>query len=86
MQAQELKELLESRLPQCEFIVQGDDGQHFQVIAISEAFAEIKMPVKKQQLVMTQLSEEIASNQVHAVALKTYTPEEWAKVKDLQVG
>ncbi|WP_114418530.1 BolA family protein [Marinospirillum perlucidum] len=86
MQAQELKELLESRLPQCEFIVNGDDGQHFQVIAISEVFADIKMPVKKQQLVMSELSEEIASNQVHAVALKTYTPDEWAQVKDLQVG
>ncbi|SFC04080.1 Acid stress-induced BolA-like protein IbaG/YrbA, predicted regulator of iron metabolism [Marinospirillum celere] len=86
MQANELKALLESRLPQCEFIVQGDDGQHFQVIAISDAFTELKTPVKKQQLVMSQLSEEIASNQVHAVALKTYTPDEWAKVKDLQVG
>lgn len=86
MQASELKALLESRLPQCEFIVQGDDGQHFQVIAISEAFAELKTPVKKQQLVMSQLSEEIASNQVHAVALKTYTPDQWAQVKDLQVG
>ncbi len=86
MRAQELQELLQSRLPECEFRVQGDDGQHFQVVAISPVFAEMKTPVKKQQLVMSQLSEEIASNQVHAVALKTFTPEEWEKVKDLHVG
>lgn len=86
MQAQALKELLQSRLPEGEFIVQGDDGQHFQVIAISDVFATMKTPVKKQQWVMSQLSDEIASNQVHAVALKTYTPDEWVKVKDLHVG
>ncbi len=84
MQAQTLKELLESRVPECEFIVRGDDGRHFDVIAIGEVFASLPSPVKKQQLVFTALSEEFATDKLHAMALKTYTPEQWAKVKDLQ--
>ncbi|MBE0505343.1 MAG: BolA/IbaG family iron-sulfur metabolism protein [Marinospirillum sp.] len=85
MQAQALKELLESRLPECEFLVKGEDGRHFEVIAIGEVFATLPSPVKKQQLVFSNLSEEFASDKLHAMALKTYTPEQWAKVKDLQV-
>lgn len=85
MQAQALKELLESRLPQCEFIVKGDDGRHFEVIAIGEVFATLPSPVKKQQLVFAALSEEFASDKLHAMALKTYTPEQWEKAKTLMV-
>lgn len=85
MQAQTLKELLESRIPACEFIVKGDDGRHFEVIAIGEVFATLPSPVKKQQLVFSALSEEFATDKLHAMALKTYTPEQWAKVKNLQV-
>ncbi|SFX02389.1 BolA family protein [Marinospirillum alkaliphilum] len=85
MQAQALKELLESRLPQCEFIVKGEDGRHFEVIAIGEVFATLPSPVKKQQLVFAALSEEFASDKLHAMALKTYTPEQWEKAKTLMV-
>ncbi|MFK7160971.1 BolA/IbaG family iron-sulfur metabolism protein [Marinospirillum sp. MEB164] len=86
MQAQELKALLESRLPECEFVVKGDDGRHFEVIAIGEVFASLPSPVKKQQLVFSALSEEFANDTLHAMALKTMTPEQWSQVKDLQVG
>lgn len=84
MHAQALKELLESRLPDCEFIVRGDDGRHFEVIAVGEVFATLPSPVKKQQLVFAALAEEFASDKLHAMALKTYTPEQWEKAKDLQ--
>ncbi|WP_416884988.1 BolA family protein [Marinospirillum sp.] len=86
MQAQELKALLESRLPECEFVVKGDDGRHFEVIAIGEVFASLPSPVKKQQLVFSALSEEFANDTLHAMALKTMTPEQWNQAKDLQVG
>lgn len=77
MLASSLKALLEERLPNCEFIVEGNDGQHFQAIAIGEIFAQLKTPVKKQQYVMQALKEEFANQEIHALSLKTYTPEQW---------
>jgi len=38
-------------------------------------------PVKKQQLVYGALSDEIASGVIHAVNMRTYTPEQWAKAQ-----
>lgn len=84
MHPQELKQLLESRIPNCEFIVNSDDGHHFQTIAIGEVFATLPSPVKRQRLVLGALSEEFASQKLHAMELKTYTPAQWDKVKDLQ--
>lgn len=85
MQIDALKALLESRLPECEFVVESNDGKHFQVIAIGDVFARLSTPVKKQQLVMQQLADEIANNEVHAVALKTFTPDQWAAYQARQI-
>jgi len=75
MQSSDIKALLEARLENCEFHIQGE-GCNFQVIAIGEVFADLS-PVKRQQLVYGALSDEIASGAVHAVSLKTYTPAQW---------
>lgn len=80
MQSSDIKALLEARLENCEFHIQGE-GCNFQVIAIGEAFADLS-PVKRQQLVYGALSDEIASGAVHAVSLKTYTPTQWASAAE----
>lgn len=52
------------------------DGQsHFKVVIVSELFDK-KLPVKRHQLVYGILAEELRQ-QVHALALHTYTPQEW---------
>lgn len=48
---------------------------HFKVVLVSEAFAG-KRQVQRHQAVYGALSEEMAG-QVHALALHTYSPEEW---------
>lgn len=48
---------------------------HFKVTLVSEAF-EGERPVRRHQAVYGVLSEEMAGP-VHALALHTYTPEEW---------
>ena len=48
---------------------------HFKVIVVSEQFAE-HMLVGRHRLVNKLLSEELASG-LHALALHTWTPEEW---------
>ena len=56
-----------------------NDGQHLQAIVISSSFANM-MLVKQHQAVMKPLKEAMA-NDVHALGLKTFTPEKWNEVK-----
>jgi BolA family transcriptional regulator, general stress-responsive regulator len=48
---------------------------HFKVIAVSEQFAEHKL-VGRHRLVNRLLADELAGG-LHALALHTWTPEEW---------
>lgn len=56
-----------------------NDGQHLQAFVISPAFEGL-MLVKQHQMVMQPLSKAFA-NSVHALALKTFTPEKWQEAK-----
>ncbi|KDE40785.1 MAG: BolA family protein [Nitrincola lacisaponensis] len=76
MQAEEVKQVIEKQLEGSQVITAGE-GCNFEITVISDAFAGL-MPVKKQQLVYACLNEHIASGAIHAVTLKTYTPEQWA--------
>jgi len=49
---------------------------HFKLVVVSADFAGL-MPVKRHQRVYALLGEELAGP-VHALALHTFTPEEWA--------
>jgi len=51
---------------------------HFKVVVSSDLF-EGKRSVQRHQLVYGLLQDEMA-NGVHALALHTYTPEEWSEV------
>lgn len=76
MGTDELKQLLESRLDDCEVRV-GGDGRHVDLVVIGDVFEGMRA-VKKQQLVYAAINEEIASGDVHAVNMKTFTKAEWA--------
>lgn len=52
---------------------------HYQARIVSEAFAGRSL-VEQHQLVYRALGEAM-SGPIHALALKTYTPEAWAKVQ-----
>lgn len=51
---------------------------HFKVVVVSEAFLG-KRPVQRHQMVYGILAEEL-QNGVHALALHTYSPQEWSGV------
>lgn len=59
----------------CEFIKVAGDGQHFEAVIVSPAFAG-KMPVARHQLVYGVLGERMHS-EIHALSMQTFTPEEW---------
>ena len=46
-------------------------------MVIDPAFAG-KSLLQKQRLVMDTVRDQIASGELHALSIKTYTPEEWA--------
>jgi acid stress-induced BolA-like protein IbaG/YrbA len=77
----EIESILRAALALDELYVQGDNG-HFQVIAVSALFAGMSR-VKKQQTIYAPLTEQIASNAIHALSIKAFTPEEWQRDRKL---
>lgn len=70
--------MIQAGLPDAK--VQVDDftggGDHYEAIVISSEF-EGKSRVKQHQLVYSTLKDAMASEAIHALGLKTYTPTEW---------
>jgi len=76
MQAEQIKALIESQIPDSQVQV-GINGSHIDLVVISPVFAGLS-PVKKQQLVLGTLSQQFADGTIHAVDfVKTFTPEQW---------
>ena len=75
MQAAEVKQLVEEKLEGCEVQTSGE-GCDFQVTVVGDLFEGLT-PVKKQQLVYSCLTDQIANGSIHAVNIRTYTPEQW---------
>jgi len=57
-----------------------NDGQHLQALVISPAFDGISL-IKQHQMVMSPLKDAF-KEYVHALGLKTFTPEKWELAKD----
>lgn len=76
MQADQIKALLQAELKDSDVQV-AVDGSHVNLVVVSPAFEGLS-PVKKQQLVYAPLQEALASGAIHAVHMKTYTPDQWA--------
>ena len=76
METQAVEALINAGIPGAEVTVIGD-GSHFEAIVISEAFAG-KSLLQKQRMVMATVNAQIASGELHALSIKTFTPQEWA--------
>jgi acid stress-induced BolA-like protein IbaG/YrbA len=61
----------------CEHLEVIGDGQHFQAVIVSAAFAG-KSRVQRHQLVYAALGERMRE-EIHALSMQTLTPEEWNK-------
>ena len=59
----------------CEHVEVVGDGQHFQALVVSAAFAG-KSRVQRHQLVYAALGERMRE-EIHALSMRTLTPEEW---------
>lgn len=84
MTTDEIKELIEAGIETAQVTVNGDNGM-FDTIVVAEQFAGLS-PVKKQQMVYATVNSHITSGAIHALSIKTYTPEEWATASKLLIG
>lgn len=55
------------------------DGQHFEALIVSDAFAG-KSRVQRHQLVYQTLGDRMRA-EIHALSMKTLTPQEWQEQK-----
>lgn len=80
MAPDEVKTMLEKALPDSMVEVQDmtGGGDHFQVFVVSPSF-EGKGLVDQHQMVYGALKEAMGSERIHALALKTFTPEQWER-------
>ncbi len=64
---------------QCDHIEVEGDGQHFYATIVSPEFRGL-MLVKQQQKVYAVLGDRMKA-EIHALSMKTYTPERWAEMQ-----
>lgn len=72
-----VKEMIEAELPNAQVQVSTYDGEHFEVTVVSPQF-EGKRLVQQHQMVYAAVGAAMSTNAIHALALKTYTPQDWA--------
>ncbi len=75
MENAEVARLIEAGLAGSKATVTGD-GRHFEAVVVSEAFAG-KSLLQKQRMVMNTVKNQIESDELHALSIKTFTPEEF---------
>ena len=69
-----IRQLIEQGLPGARVQVQGEDGVHFEAVVIAGDFRG-KLPLARHRMVYATLGE-LMGGEIHALALKTLTPEE----------
>jgi stress-induced morphogen len=78
----QVKATIEAGIPDA--IVQITDltggGDHYQAVVVSSQFVG-KSLIQQHQLVYGTVREAMASEAIHALALKTYTPDAWQAAK-----
>jgi len=84
MEPENVKMLIQAGFSQAEIEVTGD-GSHFQAIVVSPDFTD-KTTIKRHQLVYATLGDKVQNNEIHALSLKTYTPDEWDKARKLRIS
>ncbi|BAP18077.1 BolA family protein [cyanobacterium endosymbiont of Epithemia turgida] len=75
---EQVETMIKERLPDAQVIIRDikGGGNHLEALVVSAEF-EGKTKVKQHQLVYSAIQEALDSEAIHALALKTYTPQTW---------
>ena len=80
MDPTEITDLIEAGLPQANVRVVSDDNTHFEALIVSDAF-EGKRAIARHQLIYQCLGT-LMGNEIHAMSIRAYTPDEWQARQD----
>jgi acid stress-induced BolA-like protein IbaG/YrbA len=80
LEANQVKQRIEQALPGAEVDVKDitGTGDHFEARIVSSTFTG-KNLIEQHQQVYAPLQDWLKSGELHALALKTYSPEQWQK-------
>ena len=76
----DLKKRIEQGIPGARARVEGADA-HFGALVIAGAF-EGKTRIEQHQMIYALFKDEMASQEIHALSLKTCTPAEWEREEE----
>jgi acid stress-induced BolA-like protein IbaG/YrbA len=76
MTADQMKQRLETQIAGSTAYIE-TDGEHFEAVVVAELFRDLNR-VKQHKLVYAALEQEM-KGEVHALALRTLTPEAWER-------
>lgn len=76
MNADTIQALIAAGMPEAKISVEGADGVHFEALVIASEFTGLR-PLQRHRRVYETLGDRLGG-EIHALALKTFTPEEWA--------
>ena len=79
MEPEQVTKLIELGLPAARVIVQSDDNTHYSAVVVTELFAG-KRPLARHQMVYQCLGN-LMGNEIHAMAIRAHTPEEWQNLE-----
>ena len=75
MEANTVEKKILELVPEAELEIEGADCD-FKVVIVSESFEGMSQ-MKRQQLVLSGFTDELASGALHALTVKAYTLSEW---------
>jgi acid stress-induced BolA-like protein IbaG/YrbA len=78
----EITKLIEAGMPLAEISVMSDDNTHFEALVVSDEFAD-KRALARHQLVYQCLGA-LMGNEIHAMSIRAYTRDEWAKLQAVE--
>jgi acid stress-induced BolA-like protein IbaG/YrbA len=76
MNPEQVADLIQTGLPGSRAMVSSGDNVHFEAVVVADAFAG-KRAVQRHQLVYATLGAAVG-NEIHALALQVFTPQEFA--------
>jgi acid stress-induced BolA-like protein IbaG/YrbA len=77
MKPHEVAAIIEAALGGSQAMVTSEDDVHFEAIVIAPAFVG-KKPIQRHQMVYSSLGTAVG-NEIHALALQVFTPDEYAR-------
>lgn len=71
-----IQQAIRQAIPDAKVYVASDDGTHYAALVVSASFESMPL-VRQHQAVMKALKEHFDDQSLHALQLKTFTPQRW---------